>query len=323
MRDVAATLVGVGLLTLAVFPRWFDSLAGVFGVSSLEGRRIAILTVLSAAALAAALFALIGRIGSLERDIGTLALELSSRTPVFERIATYPDRFIAAVIPAYNEMDSLPGVLSLMPAEIDGVAVVSIVVSDGSTDATVEVAASLADVVLESPLRRGSGAAVRLGMAFALRRGAEVLATLDADGQHDPGEMRRLVGPVLSGDFDVCQGSRVVNSKEVSGGSSRTAGVSVVGWLMRRTGVAETSDPSNGYRSISADAYRSLELTEDQFYVGEFIVRSARAGLRIQEVPITVAPRSHGESKKPGTVLYGFGFMRGIARALARPQSRR
>ncbi len=323
IRDVVVILVGVGLLALAIFPRWFDSAAGAFGVSSLEGKRIAILTVVGFTALAIALFASIGRVGSLETDIGNLALEVASRLPAYERLSVYPTGFIAAVIPAYNEEASLPDVLSAMPETVDGVPVISIVVSDGSTDGTAGVAADRADVVLVLPLQRGSGAAVRTGIAFALERGATVLVTLDADGQHDPGEMRSVAGPVLIGEADLCQGSRIVNSRGVSGHSVRVAGVSIFGWMMRTTGVADTTDPSNGYRAISAVAYRDLALTEDQFYVGELIVRSSRAGLRIREVPVTVSPRSHGETKKPGTLLYGFGFTRGIIRAMTRSTPRR
>ena len=323
MRDLAALTIGIGLLLIAIFPRLFDAVASVFGIASLEGRRVAILTVLGFAVLAIGLFVAIGRIGDLQRQIGDLALEVSTRTPVFERLEAYPPEFVAVVIPAYNEEESLPAVLKAVPKVVEGTPTVTIVVSDGSTDGTVREASAAAAVVLERPLRRGSGAAIRTGVAFALDHGAAILTTLDADGQHDPAELGLLVRPVLEGRAEMAQGSRIENSEEVSGHRLRVVGVGVFGWFLRKTLAIEAQDPSNGFRAISADAYRRLTLMEDQFYVGEFIVRSAREDLRIVDIPVTVSPRTHGDSKKPGSVLYGFGFAKGIMRAMMRSSSRR
>jgi len=315
LRDYTTLGVGVALLSLGLAPQWFDYAAALFGVESLEGRRLAIVTILGYALLGVGLFMSVGRIGRLQDQVSELALELAVRTPVSEQELDGGQPFIAAVIPAFNEEGALPTILRSMPKEVDGIPVRAIVVSDGSTDGTVRVAADLADVVLERPLRRGSGAAVRTGVEFALSRGAVVIVTLDADGQHDPRELPSLVRPLLAGEADMVQGARRVNSSDVSGHPLRALGVRFFSSLFRIVFGINTNDPSNGFRAIRAESYRRLALIEDQFYVGELIVRSARANLRIIEMPVTVSPRSHGESKKPGPLLYGWGFTLGLIKA--------
>ena len=163
---------------------------------------------------------------------------------------------------------------------------------------------------------------MRAGLSYGFRHGAVVAVTVDADGQHDPVEIEQLVKPVLSGVADMAQGTRIVNSKTVSGSRVRAAGVNIFGRLLRRRLKMSVTDPSNGFRAISADAYRRLRLREEQFYVGELIVNAARMGLRIEEVPVTVHPRRHGDSKKPQSVLYGWGFAKGILRAMLHPFER-
>jgi hypothetical protein len=323
MRDIAVLILGAWLIALALFPEWFDAAAGLVGVDSLEGRRVAIATVLGFALVGITIFILVGRIADLQTQVGDLALALAARTPVFERNPTYPERFIAVVIPAYNEAEALPDVLKSVPAESGGLPILTFVVSDGSTDATVEVGSQGAYAVLERPLRRGSGAAVRTGTAFALARGAEVVVTLDADGQHDPHEIESLVEPILAGEADLVQGSRTVNSEEVSGHRMRAIGVTTFGWILRTLAGVDTNDPSNGFRAITAQGYLQLDLTEDQFYVGELVVRSSRSDLRVVEVPVNVNARTHGESKKPHSAAYGYGFARGIVRAMFRSPSGR
>lgn len=109
------------------------------------------------------------------------------------------DGACVVVLPAFNEADNLPTVLSEMPTIVGGLPVVPIVVADGCTDETEATARALRAAVIRRDLRRGSGAAVRLGYQAALRTGARIVVTIDADGQHDPSEMERLVTPLLEG----------------------------------------------------------------------------------------------------------------------------
>jgi glycosyltransferase involved in cell wall biosynthesis len=224
---------------------------------------------------------------------------------------------LAVVMPAYNEADNLPSVLQEMPDRVLDLPVVPIVVADGSTDDTEATARQLGAIVIRRDLRRGSGAAVRLGYQVALRSGAQIVVTIDADGQHDPAEMERLVGPILEGKADMVQGSRVLGHFEVES-KARKHGVQFFSKLLSALSRTKITDPSNGYRAVASEALTRLDLRQDQFYVSEMILEAARAGVRVVEVPITVRRRASGTTKKPTTFRYAWGFSRAIVRTWLR-----
>jgi Glycosyl transferase family 2 len=112
------------------------------------------------------------------------------------RIAGHPDSFrdrIAVVVPAYNEADSVGQVLDRIPTEVCGVPTAVLVVDDGSRDATGDIARQHGAVVARHVINRGGGAALRTGYRLMAASGATIVVTLDADGQHLPSEMERLV----------------------------------------------------------------------------------------------------------------------------------
>jgi glycosyltransferase involved in cell wall biosynthesis len=185
------------------------------------------------------------------------------------------------------------------------------VVADGCTDDTEVVARNLGAMVIRRELRRGSGAAVRLGYLSALRSGAEVVVTLDADGQHDPNEMQDLVKPLLTGDAEMVQGSRVLGSFEVES-NVRKHGVRLFSRLLTWLGRTKVTDPSTGYRAMTSDALRRLDLRQDQFYVSEVILDASHKGLKVVEVPITFRKRASGATKKPSSLFYAWGFCKAI-----------
>jgi glycosyltransferase involved in cell wall biosynthesis len=192
-----------------------------------------------------------------------------------------------------------------------------IVIADGCTDATETVARAAGATVIRRDLRRGSGAAVRLGYQAALDSGAKVIVTIDADNQHDPAEMQRLVEPLLSGEAEMVQGSRVLGSFEIES-EARSWGVKVFARLLTFLARTKITDPSTGYRAMTADALRSLDLKQDQFYVSEVILDAARKGLTVVEVPITLRKRAYGTTKKPTTLRYAWGFSKAMIRTWLR-----
>lgn len=223
----------------------------------------------------------------------------------------------AVVIAAYNEAANLPAVLGQMPEEVEGLPVLPIVISDGSTDATESTARNLGATVMRRNLRRGQGAAVRLGCQVALRTGAQVIVTMDADGQHDPKEMDRLVRPVLAGEADIVQGSRVLGSFEIES-NVRSHGVRFFARLLSLLGRTKITDPSNGYRALTPATFQRLDLKQDQYYVSELLLDAMRKGFRAVEVPITVRKRASGATKKGKTMRYAWGFSKAIIRTWLR-----
>jgi hypothetical protein len=122
---------------------------------------------------------------------------------------------------------------------------------------------------------------------------------------------------LISGDADMVQGSRVLGSFEIES-RARKHGVAVFARLLSALGRTKITDPSTGYRAVTAVGLRSLDLRQDQFYVSEVILDATRKGLRVQEVPITVRRRAGGATKKPTTLRYAWGYSKAMMRTWLR-----
>ena len=236
------------------------------------------------------------------------------------RQAKLPERFrgkVAVLIPAFNEAENVGQVLNLIPREVCGVETAVLVVDDGSRDGTGDVAAEHGAVVARHVINRGGGAALRTGYRLMVESGAEAVVTLDADGQHLPAEMERLVGPVLDGEVDVAHGSRVLGEADGSH-FARELGIVFFNRLVSFITRTHVSDCSNGYRAVRTRVLPQLVLRQEQFHTSEFMIEAIKRGVPAKEVPVTVARRLHGHSKKPAVTRYGLGFANAIVRAWLR-----
>jgi hypothetical protein len=234
--------------------------------------------------------------------------------------ASLPERFrdrVAVVIPAYNEADSVGDVVRQIPPEVCGEPTTVLVVDDGSRDDTGEEAAKAGAIVARHVINRGGGAALRTGYRLMAESGALVVVTLDADGQHVPAEMERLVRPVLEDEVDVAHGSRVLGESDPNS-RSREFGIvffnRVVSFITR----TRVSDCSNGYRAVRTSVLPQLVLRQEQFHTSEFLIEAIKRGIPAKEIPVTVQKRLHGHSKKPAVVRYGLGFTNAIVRTWLR-----
>jgi hypothetical protein len=236
------------------------------------------------------------------------------------RQAGLPDRFrgrVAVVIPAFNEEHSIGQVLPRIPASVCGVETAVLVVDDGSRDRTGDIARAHGAAVARHVINRGGGAALRTGYRLMADSGASVVVTLDADGQHLPEEMSRLVAPVLDGEVDVAHGSRVLGHAEPNH-YARELGIVFFNRLVSFITRTKVSDCSNGYRAVRSSVLPQLVLRQEQFHTSEFMIEAIKRGVPAREVPVTVARRLHGHSKKPAVVRYGLGFANAIVRAWLR-----
>jgi hypothetical protein len=236
------------------------------------------------------------------------------------RSAGLPERFagrVAVVIPAYNEEHSIGQVLPRIPERVCGTDTAVLVVDDGSRDGTGDIARKHGAAVARHVINRGGGAALRTGYRLMADSGATVVVTLDADGQHLPEEMSRLVAPVLDGEVAVAHGSRVLGHAEPNS-YSRELGIvffnRVVSFITR----TKVTDCSNGYRAVRTDVLPQLVLRQEQFHTSEFMIEAIKRGVPAREIPVTVARRLHGHSKKPAVVRYGLGFANAIVRTWLR-----
>jgi len=234
--------------------------------------------------------------------------------------AGLPDRFagkVAVLIPAYDEEEALPGVLAQVPEQVCGVPTATLVVDDGSRDNTAVVARASGAAVARHVANRGGGAALRTGYRLLSEAGARVVVTLDADGQHLPGEMERLVALVLDGGVDLAHGSRVLGHAAPSH-FSRELGIAFFNRVVSLLTRTRVTDCSNGFRAVRASVLPRLVLRQEQFHSSEFVIEAIKRGVAAVEVPVTVVPRTHGHTKKPATMRYGLGFAGAILRAWLR-----
>lgn len=314
---ISFTLAVVGLL-LASVPGVFDPVFELFNFRRGGGRRI--LAVLAFGNIVLLLLLLRNQTETdvVRRDfqllmewmgVNSLSREDLDGLPAGERVVV--------VLPAHNEAPNIGAVLRQMPEKVDGHPVVSLVVDDASEDATAEVAKEAGALVARLPIRRGGGQAVRVGYELALKLDAAVVASLDADGQHDPSELRLVVEPILRGEFDMVQGSRVLGRYEKES-RVRHLGVLTLSRLVSLMTGTRVTDVSNGYRALRSETLRRLILQQDQFWTSEIIIEALRQHARIKEVPITVRARASGITKKPPPFKYGWSFLKVIVKTWLR-----
>jgi glycosyltransferase involved in cell wall biosynthesis len=224
-----------------------------------------------------------------------------------------PGAPLVVVIAALDEAESIGAVLQSIPTELNGRPVDRLVVDDGSLDGTSAVASGFGALVCRLSENRGQGSALRLGYRLAALRGAQVIATMDADGQFDPTELPAVVGPVIAGQADFVNGSRRLGQAEKAD-RVRAVGVAVFGWIVSLLAGTRITDPSNGFRAFRVEVVDRVPQRQAQYQTAELLIGAAALGFRIHEVPVTVRARRAGASKKGSNLRYGYRFARVVLR---------
>jgi glycosyl transferase family 2 len=294
-----------------------DTLLEAFSFQRGNGGRILGLAVFAIFILFLLILRALSQSGRISRELSAVLEGLAWEE---FRHADLPQRYrgkIAVLVPAYNEAENIGHVLDRIPEQVCGRETAVLVVDDGSRDGTLDAAAEHGAAVARHVINRGGGAALRTGYRLLADSGAEIVVTLDADGQHLPSEMERLVEPVLSGKVDVAHGSRVLGDSE-RGQMSRELGIVFFNRLVSLITRTHVTDCSNGYRAVRATVLPQLVLRQEQFHTSEFLIEAIKRGIPAEEVPVTVVKRLHGHSKKPAVVRYGLGFANAIVRTWLR-----
>jgi glycosyltransferase involved in cell wall biosynthesis len=200
-----------------------------------------------------------------------------------------------AILPAYNEERNVGRVIDELQALDPGLDVV--VVSDGSTDGTVDVAISRGVYVVALPYNLGIGGAVQTGFRYAWEEGYELAVRLDGDGQHDPAELRALVAPVVAGEADLAVGSRFVSGGGYRSSAARRVGIRILARVVSWIAHQRLTDTTSGFQAANRRAIGvyAADLPHDYPEV-EGIVMAIKHQIRLVEVPVTMREREHGRS---------------------------
>jgi glycosyltransferase involved in cell wall biosynthesis len=209
-----------------------------------------------------------------------------------------------AVLPAYNEELVIGSLVLRTRQYVDRV----IVVDDGSSDRTAEVARLAGADVVRLDHNTGKAYALLLGLRRALETGCNVAVMLDADGQHDPSEIQRVAGLVSIGSADLVIGSRFLDDKRKIP-SYRQFGQKTLDLFTNFGAKTKVTDSQSGFRALSRQALNNLDFKSDGYNVeSDMIAHFSAMGLPIMEVPITVSydvPHKH----KKNPVTHGVGVL--------------
>jgi glycosyltransferase involved in cell wall biosynthesis len=218
---------------------------------------------------------------------------------------------VVAVIAALDEEGSIADVVRRVPAEACGLGVATLVVDDGSTDATGAIARDAGARVVRLARNCGHGVALRLGYELARTGGAAFIVTLDGDGQWDPDQLPGVLEPVARGEADLCIGSRVLGRTE-SDIPLRQTGVRVFAFLVGHLTRTRLTDTSSGFRAMRVEVTAAVPQRQVQYQTSELLIGAIAHGFRVTERPIVMRARTAGESKKGHDLLYGLRYARVI-----------
>lgn len=209
---------------------------------------------------------------------------------------------VVAAIPAFNEADSVGLVVEAVLRHVPRV----VVVDDGSTDETAARAECSGAIVIRHTSNRGKGAAIRTAISWARRQpGLAALALIDADGQHDPEDLPRMLDGIVKHDLDIVIGSRFLGHNNAP--VYRLFGLHVLSAsALLGSGVGLT-DSQSGYRVLSRRALAAIELRQSKFAVeSEMQFEAARHGLRVGEIPIRIR---YGATARRNPVVHGVSVL--------------
>ena len=214
---------------------------------------------------------------------------------------------VVAIIPAYNEEKALADVIDRTLEHVDEV----IVVDDGSSDKTSEVAIEAGARVIRHSVNLGKGEALKSG--FKAIGDDSIIITIDGDGQHNPSEIPDLVRPIIEDGADLVNGSRYMNGPEENTPAYRRVGQKVLDIATNISAGTKVTDSQSGFRAFSPQSKNVFRFKDTGFGIeSEMLVDASEAGLKIVEVPITVRYDLDGSTKDP--ITHGVGVLFNIAK---------
>jgi hypothetical protein len=309
---LVAWLLSAAILSLGIYPDMYEPVFDAFNFAEGNNRRIIGVLIVSNIVLFLLYLRSTALSDAAARDIRRLVQRMAQRDFEPEAHPELRDADIILIIAAYNEEETIGDVLNGVPKQIDGLRVAHLVVSDGSVDATEQIAREHGAVVVHT-INLGQGAAYQTAYQLVTSKlKARIIAVTDADGQTVPAELERMVRPIIEDKADFVNGSRMLGVYETPESKVRAVGVRFFSALVSIMTATKVTDVSSPWRAFRAEAVAKLHLQQPQFQASELLIEAVRKGLRYAEVPTTMRRRQGGATRKPSTVPYAWGFVKAV-----------
>lgn len=206
---------------------------------------------------------------------------------------------ITVILPAFNEEVSIGSIVLLTRKYADRV----IVVDDGSSDRTSEIAEKAGAEVIVHQMNEGKGAALRTGFEFA--KNSDIIVTMDSDGQHNPAEIPKLIAPIIEGMADMVNGSRYLNGMDKNTPAYRRVGQTILDNFTNMNSGLKVTDSQSGFRAFAASTIAAFRFNSQGMAIeSEMLADAGKAGLRIKEIEIDV--RYDVDSSTMNPIKHGF-----------------
>ena len=196
-------------------------------------------------------------------------------------------------IPCLNEEQTLPATIADLPRQIDGIDQVELlVIDDGSTDRTVEVAREHGvEHIVRLTNNKGLAAGFQAGLDACLKLGADVVVNTDADNQYSGADVAKLVAPILAGEADMVVGDRQVAQIDHFSGSKK--GLQRLGsWVVRRLSGTEITDTTSGFRAYNREAALQLSVVDNFTYTLESLIQAGKMLVAVDQVTVATNPQT-------------------------------
>src|SRR5262245_33342926 len=196
-------------------------------------------------------------------------------------------------IPCLNEEQTLPGTLADLPREVDGFETVEwLVIDDGSTDRTVDVARACGvDHIVRLTNNKGLANGFQAGLDAALKLGADVIVNTDADNQYYGGDIPKLVAPIVAGQADMVVGDRQVMTIEHFSPLKKSL-QRLGSWVVRQASETTVPDTTSGFRAYHREAALQLQVVSKYTYTLETIIQAGKMTVAVTDVPIRTNPKT-------------------------------
>lgn len=204
-----------------------------------------------------------------------------------------------AIIPAHNEEKTIEDIIQRTAGFVNRI----LVVDDHSTDNTREVAESCGTTVIRNSGKKGVGAAMKTGIAYAKKLKPDIVITIDADGQHRPEDIPSLMRPIITREADFVVGSRFLSGRPISVAQVKRFGNRLLSLVISQLSGVRLTDTQSGFRAFNKGVLMSLDLVSDYTYTQEMIISTCHKKFRCAEIPIETIPRKHGKSKVVSRVI--------------------